>query len=118
MFTEDTASAVLDDETKNAISVDRTKGDFTFPENHKFDAGWGLTSATVDYICDVKQDPDWVRLVTLPHRGRCLFLPFSPLSQPFSNLSLIGTFAAKPAPKIPLHRNQQTPASAIQAQTS
>ena len=36
-------------------------GDFSYPENNKYDAGYGLTEATVDYICDVKNDPDWVR---------------------------------------------------------
>ena len=52
---------VLDVETREAIDIDRTKGDFTFPERNKFDAGRGLTSATVDYISEVKNDPDWVR---------------------------------------------------------
>ena len=61
MFTEDTATALLEEETHEAINIDRTKGDFTFPERNKFDDGWGLSSATVDYICDVKQDTDWVR---------------------------------------------------------
>ncbi|MCF7675017.1 MAG: Fe-S cluster assembly protein SufB [Akkermansiaceae bacterium] len=51
----------LDIETHDAINIDRTKGDFTFPERHKFDAGYGLTEKTVDYISDVKSDPDWVR---------------------------------------------------------
>ena len=55
------ASAVLDSETRDAIDIDRTKGDFTFPERNKFDAGRGLTSKTVDYICDVKKDPQWLR---------------------------------------------------------
>ncbi|MEM9079727.1 MAG: Fe-S cluster assembly protein SufB [Verrucomicrobiota bacterium] len=54
-------SEVLDQDTASAIDIDRTKGDFTFPENHKYDAGRGLTPATIDYICDVKGDPDWVR---------------------------------------------------------
>ncbi len=36
-------------------------GNFRFPENHKFDAGYGLTEKTIDYISDVKDDPDWVR---------------------------------------------------------
>jgi len=36
-------------------------GNFTFPERNKFDAGYGLTEKTIDYICDVKGDPDWVR---------------------------------------------------------
>jgi len=48
---------VLDLETREAIDIDRTKGDFHFPERHKFDAGRGLTERTVDYICDVKNDP-------------------------------------------------------------
>ena len=60
MLTED-PSALLDQETHDAISIDRTKGDFTFPERHKYDAGRGLSAKTVDYICDVKQDPQWVR---------------------------------------------------------
>ena len=55
------ATDVLDHETREAIDIDRTKGDFTFPERNKFDAGRGLTSATVDYISNVKSDPDWVR---------------------------------------------------------
>src|SRR5690606_18806402 len=28
---------------------------------HKYDAGFGLSEKTIDYICDVKDDPDWVR---------------------------------------------------------
>ena len=36
-------------------------GNFHFPERHKYDAGRGLTSKTIDYISDVKDDPDWVR---------------------------------------------------------
>lgn len=43
------------------IDLDKATGDFYFPERHKYDAGYGLTEATVDYISDVKQDPDWVR---------------------------------------------------------
>ena len=61
MFNDNTATATLDEETHDAINIDREKGDFTFPERNKFDAGWGLSSKTVDYICDVKKDPDWVR---------------------------------------------------------
>ncbi|MEI6178785.1 MAG: Fe-S cluster assembly protein SufB, partial [Verrucomicrobiota bacterium] len=52
---------VLDLETRAAIDIDRSKGDFTFPERNKFDAGRGLSSRTIDYISDVKSDPDWVR---------------------------------------------------------
>lgn len=49
-------------QTVTAIAEEKdTVGDFTFPERNKFDAGYGLSEATVDYICDVKNDPDWVR---------------------------------------------------------
>ena len=41
-----------------------TRGEFSFPENHKFDAGFGLTEATIDYICDAKGEPA-VRVVTM-----------------------------------------------------
>ena len=51
----------LDTATMQAVDIDRTAGDFSYPENHKYDAGVGLSEATVDYISDVKNDPDWVR---------------------------------------------------------
>lgn len=35
-------------------------GNFSYPENHKFDAGFGLTKDTVDYISKVKDEPAWV----------------------------------------------------------
>ena len=47
--------------TEEAINIDREKGNFKYPEKHKYDAGHGLTSKTIDYICDVKDDRDWVR---------------------------------------------------------
>ena len=55
------ATSAIDSETREAIDIDRSKGDFHFPERHKFDAGRGLSEKTVDYICDVKNDPQWVR---------------------------------------------------------
>jgi Fe-S cluster assembly protein SufB len=55
------AVETLDAGTEKAINIDRDKGDFKYPEKHKYDAGHGLTSKTIDYICDVKDDPDWVR---------------------------------------------------------
>ncbi len=62
----------IDLETREAIDIDRTKGDFTFPERNKFDAGSGLTDKTVDYISDVKNDPDWVR--EFRHKALKVFL--------------------------------------------
>ena len=35
-------------------------GNFSFPEKHKFDAGYGLTKDTLDYISKVKDEPQWV----------------------------------------------------------
>ena len=52
------------DEVHTVESIAREKdavGDFRFPEQHKHDAGYGLTSKTIDYISDVKDDPGWVR---------------------------------------------------------
>ena len=48
-------------ETATSIDIDRSVGDFAYPETHTFDAGTGLTRDTVNYISDVKSDPDWVR---------------------------------------------------------
>ena len=46
---------------KADIGIDRSAGDFSYPEAHTFDAGYGLTPATVDYIVDVKGEPEWIR---------------------------------------------------------
>ena len=59
------AEATIDQETQNAIDIDRAKGDFHFPEKHKYDAGVGLSADTINYISDVKNDPDWVRAFRL-----------------------------------------------------
>ena len=59
------AEATIDQETQNAIDIDRAKGDFHFPEKHKYDAGVGLSTDTINYISDVKDDPDWVRAFRL-----------------------------------------------------
>ena len=48
-------------ETKTDITLDRSVGDFSYPEHHAFDAGYGLTRDTVNYISDVKSEPDWIR---------------------------------------------------------
>ncbi len=47
--------------THNAINIDRSAGDFSYKMDYEFDAGTGLTEQTIDYISDVKEDPDWVR---------------------------------------------------------
>lgn len=50
-----------DADGENLFDFDRSKGDFHFPERHKYDAGYGLTPDTIDYICDVKGEPEWIR---------------------------------------------------------
>ncbi len=48
-------------EKKSEINIDRSLGDFSYDVDYTFDAGVGLSESTIDYICDVKNDPDWVR---------------------------------------------------------
>ncbi len=48
-------------ETASSIDIDRSRGNFSYPEKHEFDAGIGLTHQTIDYITDVKGEADWVR---------------------------------------------------------
>jgi Fe-S cluster assembly protein SufB len=43
------------------IDIDRSYGDFSYPEKHEFDAGYGLTQDTINYISKVKGEPDWIR---------------------------------------------------------
>jgi len=47
--------------TDTTIDFDRSVGDFVYPESHEYDAGTGLTSDTVNYIVDVKGEPEWIR---------------------------------------------------------
>ncbi len=35
-------------------------GNFFYPEKHRYDAGYGLTEKTIDYISKVKDEPAWV----------------------------------------------------------
>lgn len=43
------------------INIDRSVGDFHYDVKYEFDAGIGLNEKTIDYICDVKGDPQWIR---------------------------------------------------------
>lgn len=46
---------------KPTIDIDRSKGDFHYETSYEFDAGVGLTEATVNYIADVKGEDEWIR---------------------------------------------------------
>ena len=48
-------------ETASEINIDRSVGDFSYPEQHQLDAGVGLTPDTVNYISQVKGEPEWFR---------------------------------------------------------
>ncbi|MGC3991038.1 MAG: Fe-S cluster assembly protein SufB [Chthoniobacteraceae bacterium] len=43
------------------LDIDRSVGNFSYPESHQYDAGVGLTHETIDYITNVKGEADWVR---------------------------------------------------------
>ncbi|MFT4638685.1 MAG: Fe-S cluster assembly protein SufB [Verrucomicrobiales bacterium] len=57
--------------TANAIDIDRSAGDFSYPEVHAFDAGVGLTEDTIDYISKVKKEAEWIR--EFRHRALKIF---------------------------------------------
>ncbi len=44
-----------------AIDIEKDSGNFLYPEKHRYDAGLGLTEKTLDYISNVKEEPDWIR---------------------------------------------------------
>ena len=44
-------------ETQHDLDIDRSIGDFSYDVEYAYDAGVGLTEATIDYISDVKGDP-------------------------------------------------------------
>lgn len=48
-------------ETVSQLEIDRSVGDFSYPEQHQYDAGVGLSHDTVDYISNVKGEEDWIR---------------------------------------------------------
>ncbi|MBV9464265.1 MAG: Fe-S cluster assembly protein SufB [Verrucomicrobiae bacterium] len=46
---------------KADLQIERDVGNFHYDTPYEFDAGVGLSEKTVQYICDVKKDPDWLR---------------------------------------------------------
>src|ERR1700723_2906657 len=44
-----------------SIEINRDIGDFFYDLKPTRDAGVGLTEQTIDYIVDVKGEPDWIR---------------------------------------------------------
>lgn len=54
------------------IDIDRTLGDFHYDVKYQYDAGTGLSHSTIDYICDAKEEPDWIR--EFRHKALDVFL--------------------------------------------
>ncbi|NRB75021.1 MAG: Fe-S cluster assembly protein SufB [Verrucomicrobiales bacterium] len=52
---------MADSATLEAVNIDQDAGNFTYPEDYEHDAGYGLTSETIDYISDIKKEADWIR---------------------------------------------------------
>ncbi len=48
-------------EADTVMDIDRSAGDFSYPESHTRDAGVGLNAGTIDYISQVKEEPEWIR---------------------------------------------------------
>jgi Fe-S cluster assembly protein SufB len=46
---------------KPELDLEMESGNFSYPENYTYDAGYGLSEEVVNYIADVKNDPAWVR---------------------------------------------------------
>ncbi len=43
------------------VDIKTDIGNFVYPEHHKYDAGIGLSEDTINYMCEVKEEPDWIR---------------------------------------------------------
>jgi len=52
---------MADTATMEAVSIDQSEGDFSYPEDYAHDAGTGLNEGTLDYISDIKKEADWLR---------------------------------------------------------
>jgi Fe-S cluster assembly protein SufB len=50
-----------DSTTLEAVNIDKDAGNFSYPEDYKHDAGYGLNEDTIDYISNVKGEADWIR---------------------------------------------------------
>jgi len=47
--------------TLEAVSIDQDEGNFSYPEDYAYDAGYGLNEGTVDYISNIKGEAEWIR---------------------------------------------------------
>jgi len=52
---------MLDSATLEAVTIDQDGGNFSYPEDYAYDAGYGLDEGTVDYISNIKGEAEWIR---------------------------------------------------------
>ena len=50
-----------DTATLKAVNIDQSEGNFSYPEEYEYDAGYGLTEETLDFISNAKGEADWIR---------------------------------------------------------
>ena len=50
-----------DSATLEAVKIDQDGGNFSYPEDYLYDAGYGLNQQTLDYISEVKGEAEWIR---------------------------------------------------------
>jgi Fe-S cluster assembly protein SufB len=50
-----------DSATLEAVTIDQDEGNFSYPEDYAYDAGYGLDEGTVDYISNIKGEAEWIR---------------------------------------------------------
>lgn len=47
--------------TQSPLNIEREDGNFFYKTEYAYDAGIGLDATTVDYISEVKNEPEWIR---------------------------------------------------------
>jgi len=55
------STTATDTATREAIDIDRSRGDFRYDVQYKHDAGFGLSEKTVEFISNVKNEDAWIR---------------------------------------------------------
>ncbi|HEY5552822.1 MAG TPA: Fe-S cluster assembly protein SufB, partial [Opitutaceae bacterium] len=58
----DTDTTIADEAAANPVAgIDQEAGNFQYDVKYDFDAGSGLSEDTVNFISQVKKEPEWIR---------------------------------------------------------
>lgn len=60
-MTNENATGIENKQLAEAIDIDTSASDFVTEAVYERDAGTGLSESVIDYISDVKNEPDWIR---------------------------------------------------------